>query len=230
MVVTQDFGKPSDSTTAYVVGVVYSDKNANGSYDQGEGLAGVTVVPSSGTYYAVTPAAGGFVLPLPATGAGTLTLTASGGGLGAARTKTISWTAGTNVKVDFTTADPSSPTQQISQPSAATHPAFFTGENSLGNGVYYLAFANGNFFGYYSYLTNPAYVYHFDLGYEYVIDAHDGQNGVYLYDFASNDFFYTSPSYPFPYLYDFALHSVLYYYPDASNPGPLQHQRNALLL
>ena len=100
-----------------------------------------------------------------------------------------------------------------------TSPAFFTGETALSNGVYYLAFSNGNYFGYYSFLANPAYLYHFDLGYEYVFDAADGKSGVYFYDFASSDFFYTSPSFPFPYLYDFSLNSVLYYYPDPNNPG-----------
>ena len=99
------------------------------------------------------------------------------------------------------------------------HPAFFTGETALANGVYYLAFPNGNYFGYYSYLTDPAYIYHFDLGYEYVFDANDGNSGVYFYDFASNDFFYTSPNFPFPYLYDFGLNSTVYYYPDPNNPG-----------
>ena len=97
--------------------------------------------------------------------------------------------------------------------------SFFTGEVALGNGVYYLAFPNGNYFGYYSFLTDPNYIYHFDLGFEYVFDADDGKNGVYLYDFKSSDFFYTSPTFPFPYLYDFGLKTVLYYYPDPSNPG-----------
>ncbi len=101
----------------------------------------------------------------------------------------------------------------------SVHPGFFGGESALGNGVYYLAFASGNYFGYYSFLTNADYVYHFDLGYEYVFDASDGKDGVYLYDFASNGFFYTSPGFPFPYLYDFSLQSVLYYYPDTSSPG-----------
>ena len=101
----------------------------------------------------------------------------------------------------------------------ATSPAFFTGETALANGVYYLAFPNGNYFGYYSFLTNPAYIYHFDLGYEYVFDAADGHSGVYFYDFASSDFFYTSPSFPFPYLYDFNLNSVVYYYPDPNSAG-----------
>ena len=98
-------------------------------------------------------------------------------------------------------------------------PAFFAGEVALSNGVYYLAFPNGNLFGYYSYFSDPDYLYHFDLGYEYVIDAQDGQGGVYLYDFASSTFFYTSPNFPFPYLYDFSRNSVLYYFPDPNNPG-----------
>ena len=98
-------------------------------------------------------------------------------------------------------------------------PAFFTGEISLGSGVYYLAFSDGNFFGYYSFLTDPAYIYHFDLGYEYVFDAADGNAGVYFYDFASSTFFYTSPVFPFPYLYDFTLNTVLYYYPDPTRDG-----------
>ena len=98
-------------------------------------------------------------------------------------------------------------------------PAFFNGETALSNGVYYLAFPSGNYFGYYSFLANPAYIYHFDLGYEYVFDANDGNDGVYFYDFASSDFFYTSPTFPFPYLFDFNLNSVVYYYPDPSNPG-----------
>ena len=102
---------------------------------------------------------------------------------------------------------------------ALAHPAFFTGETAVGNGVYYLTLSSGNPFGYYSYLSDPHYIYHFDLGYEYVSDANDGNDGVYLYDFASNDFFYTSPSFPFPYLYDFGLKATLYYYPDTTNAG-----------
>jgi hypothetical protein len=98
-------------------------------------------------------------------------------------------------------------------------PAFFTGQVSVGSGVYYLSFLNGNYFGYYSFLTDPHYIYHFDLGYEYVFDANDGNSGVYFYDFESGDFFYSSPIFPFPYLYDFGLNSVLYYYPDTSSSG-----------
>jgi hypothetical protein len=98
-------------------------------------------------------------------------------------------------------------------------PSFFNGEIALQNGVYYLQFPNGTPFGYYSYLTEPYWIYHFDMGYEYWFDANDGQNGIYFYDNASTHFFYTSPSFPFPYLYDFTLNTVLYYYPDPNNPG-----------
>jgi uncharacterized delta-60 repeat protein len=99
------------------------------------------------------------------------------------------------------------------------YPSFFDGQVSVGNGVYYLSFPSGNYFGYYSFLSNPAYIYHFDLGYEYVFDAADGNSGVYFYDFKSGSFFYTSPGFPFPYLYDFSLNSTVYYYPDPTEPG-----------
>jgi hypothetical protein len=85
--------------------------------------------------------------------------------------------------------------------------------------VYYLALPNGNPFGYYSYLTDPNYIYHFDMGYEYLFDANDGSGGIYLYDFASSHWWYTSRLYPFPYVYDFSLNALLYYYPDANNAG-----------
>ncbi len=103
--------------------------------------------------------------------------------------------------------------------TVSSHPSFFAGQESFGNGFYYLQFPNGNFFGYYGFLDDPNYLYHTDLGYEYVFDAADGKNGVYLYDFASGGFFYTSPTFPFPYLYDFKLQAVLYYYPDTTRAG-----------
>ena len=79
-----------------------------------------------------------------------------------------------------------------------TTPAFFGDEVALSNGVYYLQLPNGNPFGYYAFLEDPRLLYHFDLGYEYVFDAADGHGGVYLYDFKSSTFFYTSQTFPFP--------------------------------
>ena len=98
-------------------------------------------------------------------------------------------------------------------------PGFFIGQVAQANGVYYLTFPSGNYFGYYSFLTNPNYIYHYDLGYEYVSDAADGKSGVYFYDFTSGHYFYSSPTYPFPYLYDYTLGTVLYYYPNPNSAG-----------
>jgi Trypsin-like peptidase domain len=102
------------------------------------------------------------------------------------------------------------------------HPPFFNGETALGGGFYYLQFANGTPFGYYSYLPNQNFIYHIDLGFEYLFDANDANNGIYFYDFASSSFFYTSPS-TFPDLYDFSLNAWLYYLPDVANPGHYTH-------
>lgn len=94
-VITQDFGLRS---VRYITGVVYNDKNANGFYDIGEGLSGVTVKPNRGTYYAVTSTSGGYAIPF--TGSGSVVVTASEGGLAAPVTKTVDF-SGENIKVDF---------------------------------------------------------------------------------------------------------------------------------
>jgi hypothetical protein len=49
--------------------------------------------------------------------------------------------------------------------------------------------------------------------------ANDRYSGIFFYDFASNHFFYTSPTFPFPFLYDFSLNTVPYYFPDPNHPG-----------
>jgi uncharacterized repeat protein (TIGR01451 family) len=90
-------------------------------------------------------------------------------------------------------------------PAGGSHPAFFNGEVSVGGGAYYLKFpGNGSLFGYYNYQFFP-YLYHYDLGFEYFLDANDGKGGAYLYDFASNHWLYTSPAYPFPNMVDLTL-------------------------
>lgn len=101
------------------------------------------------------------------------------------------------------------------------HLTFFRTEVPLPRspGVYYLHLPRGGIFGFYAYLEDANYLYHFDMGYEYVFDANDGKGGVYFYDFTSSTFFYTSPTFSFPYLYDFSLNSVVYYYPDVSREG-----------
>jgi hypothetical protein len=93
-----------------------------------------------------------------------------------------------------------------------THPAFFSGETPLSDGVYYVPF-----FGYYNYQFFP-FLYHYDLGFEYFVAANDSGHGAFLYDVTMGHWFYTNPSL-FPFLYDFTLKAWLYYFPDANNPG-----------
>jgi uncharacterized repeat protein (TIGR01451 family) len=97
------------------------------------------------------------------------------------------------------------------------HPPFFTGEVSLGSGVYYLTFPDGNLFGYYEYLAG-SFIYHYDMGFEYVFPTNDGFGDVYFYDFQSGHWWYTGPSL-FQSIYDFTLGAWIYYFPDPSNPG-----------
>jgi uncharacterized protein YkwD len=81
---------------AFLTGVVYSDANANGAYDPGEGLAGVTItVADAGS--TVTLDSGGYSIPL---GPGTYTVAASGGLLPAPVTQTVTIGAN-NVRLDF---------------------------------------------------------------------------------------------------------------------------------
>jgi hypothetical protein len=105
---------------------------------------------------------------------------------------------------------------QLSIVEATAQPAFFTGEVSLGSGVYYLQFPDSNPFGYYNF-PSGSILYHYDLGFEAFV-AGTGTADIYLYDFTSHDWWYTSASL-FPYLYDFTLNSWLYYLPNTANPG-----------
>jgi len=95
--ITEDFGA-APSAGPFLLGVVYNDVNNNNFYDIGEGLGGVTITPSSGSYYAVSSSSGGYAIPIGTSG--TITVTASGPGFGPI-TKTVTLT-GVNVKLDFT--------------------------------------------------------------------------------------------------------------------------------
>lgn len=99
VMVTQNFARSGGTPGPLLLGVVYRDSNGNAFYDVGEGLAGVTVRPASGTYYAVTSTSGGYAIPLSAT-AGPLQVTISGGALPSPVTKTIALST-QNVKLDF---------------------------------------------------------------------------------------------------------------------------------
>jgi hypothetical protein len=104
--ITEDFGTRSNSGPL-LLGVVYNDMNRNNFYDIGEGIAGVTITTSSGTYYAISSSSGGYAIPIGTSG--TITITASSSGFGPV-TKTVTLT-GANVKVDFTSQDTVTTTQ-----------------------------------------------------------------------------------------------------------------------
>lgn len=53
-----------DHYNRFIVGTVWEDANGNSMYDPGEGKAGVTVMPDSGTYFAVTSDSGGYAIPV----------------------------------------------------------------------------------------------------------------------------------------------------------------------
>ena len=90
---TQDFG--SSATGPFLLGVVYADADSDGFYDIGEGMSGVLVSPSSGSWGALTGQAGGYAFPVGTSG--TVTVTYSGGGLTGLVIKTVVLGA-TNVK------------------------------------------------------------------------------------------------------------------------------------
>jgi hypothetical protein len=84
--------------TVFITGVAYRDANSNGAYEPGEGLAGITITPDRGAWYAVTSASGGYAIPVPAN-SGVYRLTASGAPLdGAVSSAAI---GADSVKVDW---------------------------------------------------------------------------------------------------------------------------------
>ncbi|MES2475486.1 MAG: CAP domain-containing protein [Verrucomicrobiota bacterium] len=100
LAITQDFGIADDSH-AFLLGVVYVDRNANGICDPGEGKPGVSVSPSVGDSYAITSTSGGYAIPFSSAASGVLTF--SGGGLDAAETRVFS-IGKENLKIDLVTA------------------------------------------------------------------------------------------------------------------------------
>jgi hypothetical protein len=89
----------------FLVGTVWDDLDMDGVYDEGEGLAGVSVTPDQGTYYALTGDAGGYAIPIEA--AGTYVVTFSGGGMGAGSVDQSVDVGGESVLLDLIVGDDS---------------------------------------------------------------------------------------------------------------------------
>jgi fibronectin type 3 domain-containing protein/uncharacterized protein YkwD len=96
---TIDSGNTAD-TRPFLLGVISSDQNNNGLYDNGEGVGGVTVVASgsNGSYQTMTWSSGGYSLQLSP---GTYTVTASGGSFIRPVTQTVT-VGSTNYRLNFT--------------------------------------------------------------------------------------------------------------------------------
>ncbi len=71
---------PFGADTIFITGVVYRDADQDGDYTPGEGVAGVTITPSAGEWFAVTSTSGGYAIPV-AKNSGVYTLTAKGNGI-----------------------------------------------------------------------------------------------------------------------------------------------------
>ncbi len=111
---TQDFG--SASVGPFLVGVVYNDADGDNFYDIGEGISGVQITPSGGSYYAVSSTSGGYAFPIGTSG--TITVTASGSVFGSI-TKTVSFT-GANTKLDFINISNNATTETTTTTSTAS--------------------------------------------------------------------------------------------------------------
>jgi hypothetical protein len=99
LLITQNFAAPANPGDPFLLGVVYGDKNKNGSYDAGEGLANVTVTITgpNGPLPAVTTSDQGYYqVQVPA---GTYNLEFTGAALPAPETR-MGMVGTTNVKQD----------------------------------------------------------------------------------------------------------------------------------
>jgi uncharacterized protein YkwD len=98
-VVTQEFGARRGQQ-AYLLGVVFDDRNKDKFYTPGEGVGGATVIASgkAGVFTQTTMTAGGYQMQLPT---GTYTVTVSGGGLKGISTVANVTIGPNNVKRDF---------------------------------------------------------------------------------------------------------------------------------
>jgi hypothetical protein len=73
----------------FLVGTVWYDANDNDRYDDGEGVPGVTVTPSAGSFFAITSPGGGYAIPILAAGSYVVTFTHPGIPPGSQRTANV---------------------------------------------------------------------------------------------------------------------------------------------
>lgn len=125
---TADFGNPTGSRPAYLLGVVYTDSNSNSFYSIGEGLGGVKIDVFTGNSTAGAPvatfttdSAGNYQLPL---GAGTYSVRFTHLATGKLTVKSATISSA-NVKLDATAGDLRLPPPEDDHPNAGAY-AFAT--------------------------------------------------------------------------------------------------------
>jgi uncharacterized membrane protein YgcG len=101
--VVQDFASRS-GITPFITGVAFTDGDADGFYDPGEGVGGLYVRVHVGATengsYAVTAASGGYAVPVPGDGTYTVTFLAADG-ITVLSTQTITVAGGANAAASF---------------------------------------------------------------------------------------------------------------------------------
>jgi len=94
---------------------------------------------------------------------------------------------------------------------------FFSGQTTSDNTWYNLTFSDGAPFGSYNYTSWP-WLWHTNMGFESPgIPQNDPSNGIWLWDWYEQTWFYTNPT-DFPWLFHWTLQHWWYYYPGI--PGP----------
>lgn len=106
----------TDHHNRFIVGTVWQDANDNDQYDPGEGMGGITVMPGSGTYYAVTADGGGYAFPVTSTG--TYDVTFSGNAITVAVVRTVSVASEDSILLDLNYTG-----GNTTEPQAITDPA-----------------------------------------------------------------------------------------------------------
>lgn len=115
---TQNFAATGKLPDPWLLGVVFQDKDKDGTYDPGEGLSGVTVTLGDESWDAVTSSSGGYAMPCA--GSGSMDVTFSGGALNQAVVRSIT-RAGKNIKLDLVVAPPpANPEISVTQPNSST--------------------------------------------------------------------------------------------------------------
>ena len=103
LVITQNFGLPSDLENSWLLGVVFNDFDGDNFYDSGEGLANtnISINGVNSSFSTTTMTAGGYQIQVPT---GNYAVTFSGNGLIEPITQTVN-VGLENVKLDLNTSD-----------------------------------------------------------------------------------------------------------------------------